>query len=559
MPTSRQELIALQKKLVEELKETIYEHVGRNDPVLDRYYRDYQQEFKRGFERPASRGEIVLSLARSHVAFFGDYHTLRSSQTAVLELLDEARANHGKRSVLAVEMLRAADNHVAAAFIAGRFDGPEFRKRVRWTRSWNFPWASWGRFFEFARKHDAPLFGVNIDADARADGLQWRDDFAADLVAALTQLHPDKLIAVVYGDLHMARGHLPAAVHKRLERFGVHRRMLRLYQNSETVHWSLVEKRLESVVDYVKLGQDVYCLMNATPLVKFQSFLNWQHRAGELVIEGPAADAEYADEMALEQVRGFIRSICAFLDITLPDPDNFELYTASDLDFFSDLAARNLYKPEELEALKEYVAMADSAFFERARIIYIGNFSVADAAEAGARFILAELRPKAANPAAPVDARDEFYGRCMVEALAFFCSKVIDHRRIARDGAAWRELRKRFGKRKRLGAVQKRDLATATEYLRHKGYEARVLKSGDYGRPPAGLYGLPRMLHVSLTRALGRSLGAMLYDAVTAERIGRPLVVEAMKDDVRKPDQCRSRYFQVLRMCVGSPPSGEEE
>jgi len=293
--------------------------------------------------------------------------------------------------------------------------------------------------------------------------------------------------------------------------------------------------------------------------VKFQSFINWQHRAGELVIEGPAADAEYVDEMVLEQVRGFIRTICAFLGITLPDPDNFELYTASDLDFFSDLAARDHYKPKELDALKEYVAMADSAFFERARIIYIGNFSVADAAEAAARFILSETRPKAADPAAPVLARDEFYGRCMVEALAFFCSKVIDHRRVARDAAAWGEVIKRFARRRKLGDVQKRDLATARRFLEHKDYEARVLRSGDFGSPPRGLYGLPRALHVSLTRALGRALGAMLYEGVTAERIGRPLIVEAMKDDVRKEDQCRNRYFQMLRLCEDKKSAAEEE
>jgi len=555
MPTSRQELIAIQKRLVEELKETIYQHVGRQDPVLDHYYRDYQAEFKPGFERPASRGEVVLQLSRANIAFFGDYHTLRSSQTSVLELLEATRA-HGKEIVLCVEMLRATENHHAQAFIAGKFDAPEFRKRVRWTRSWNFPWGSWGRFFDFAKVLNTPLFGVNVTADDRPDGLHWRDEYAADMVAALTQLYPDKLIAVVYGDLHMARGHLPAAVDRRLGEFGVMRRALRIYQNSETVHWNLAERGQETVVDFVKMQRDVYCVMNATPLVKFQSFLNWQHRASELVFEGNAAtDADLMEELLLEQVRGFIRTICEFLEIKLDDPDNFELYTSQDLNFLDDMVTRGHYSRDEISALKQYVAMAESAYFGRARVLYLGNFSVANAAEAASRYVLAEMRPMSKEV---VDARDEFYARCMVEALAFFCSKIIDNRRASRDASDWRAVVKEFGKRRALGEVQRKDLQVAKSFLRHDNYERKVLRTGDYAGPPA-VYGLPNEEHVALTRALGRSMGARIYEAVSNEKISRDLVREAMKDDVRKPDQCRNRYFQFLRLCKGKPVASEEE
>ncbi len=557
MPTSRQELIAIQKRLVEELKETIYQHVGRNDRVLDRYYRDYQQEFRQGFERPASRREILLQLSRANVAFFGDYHTLRSSQTTVLELLADLRSQHHKQPVLALEMLRAADNHHAQRFLAGRVDAAEFRRLVHWTRSWNFPWQSWGRFFDFARAAGAPLFGINASLDGKKGELARRDEFAADLIAALAQLYPDRLIAVVYGDLHMAHDHLPAQVAMRLAETGGHQRTVTLYQNSETVHWNLVEKGLENVVDYVKLRRDVYCLMNASPLVKFQSFLNWQHRASEMVFEGPAAaDADVMEELLLEQIRGFIRTICEFLDIKLEDPDNFELYTASDMDFLADMVKRGLYSHQEIKAMKDYIAMAESAYFARARVLYLGNFSVANAAECSARFILSELRPVSREA---VEARDEFYARCMVEALAFLCSKIIDNRRSPRDGAQWRALVEQFGKRKRLGAVQKKDLRVGRAFLKHKRYEARVLRSGEYGNPPPGLYGLPANDHVALTRALGRTLGDMAFASLSAEKISRDLVREAMKDDVRQPDQCRNRYFQFLRLCADKAANREEE
>ncbi|MCL4732119.1 MAG: hypothetical protein KJ044_17005, partial [Planctomycetes bacterium] len=99
----------------------------------------------------------------------------------------------------------------------------------------------------------------------------------------------------------------------------------------------------------------------------------------------------------------------------------------------------------------------------------------------------------------------------------------------------------------------------ARAFLRHKNSERRVLKTGDYaGAPP--LFGLEDRLHVAVTRALGRALGEHMYEAVSNEKISRELVREAMKDDVRKPDQCRNRYFQFLRLCAGVPAAaGEEE
>src|SRR5690606_25502110 len=85
-------------------------------------------------------------------------------------------------------------------------------------------------------------------------------------------------VAVVFGDLHMAPGHLPAQVNATLAEGGFKRRFVTIYQNSETLYWQLVERHLEHIVDYLKLRRDVYVLMNATPLVKFQSFSNWQLR-----------------------------------------------------------------------------------------------------------------------------------------------------------------------------------------------------------------------------------------------------------------------------------------
>lgn len=546
MPAAREQLIGIQKRLVEELKESVYDTMGRDDAAMDAYYREYRVEFQQGFERAASRDEIIQRLMRANVAYLGDYHTLRSAQSAQLDLLSAA-AERGRKIIIAAEMVHAADQQHVADYLSGAIDEDAFLWRVKWDKSWGFPWASWRRFFELARKHNAPLFGLNLQSDA-ADALEQRDEYSGRLVSSLTQLYPDRLVAVVYGDLHLAPTHLPAVVDRELAQWGIKRKCVTIYQNSETLYWKLVEARLEHVVDYLKLKRDVYVVMNATPLVKFQSFANWQHRRHVALAHDEDELDMLGDTGLAEQVAGYIRTISDFLGIELEERDNFELYTAADLDLLENLVKRGLYTAAEMNALKDYVHMAESAFFERARVLYIGNFTVANAAEAAGRYIMAALRPVSTEPVA---ARDDFYARCMVEALAFFCSKIIDPGRAARDEEDWQQVLKQYGRRRKLGRIQKLDVFTARAFVRHKRYARRVLEKNSYAGPPGALYGLPTDQHVAVTRALGRALGERLFAALGEEIVTPAQIVEAMQDPIREPDVSRNRYFEFQRQLQG--------
>lgn len=553
--TAREELIAIQKQLVEELKENNYDTVGRRDRALDHYYRDYQREFKQGYERLSSRDEIIQRLMRANVAYFGDYHTLRSAQSAVLDLLQGA-AERGRKIVLALEMLHAADKNHAQDFLDGEIDDEAFRWRVKWDRSWGFPWASYRRFFAFSKRYDAHLFGVNINADGRDGDLAYRDEYASDLVSSLTQLYPERLVAVLYGDLHLANNHLPAEVDERLERYATKRRCVTIYQNSETMYWKLVEQRLEHVVDYIKLRRDVYVVMNATPLVKFQSFANWQHRRQEVLWEGSDEIDLQAELQLLDQTHQYVKTIIEYLGIKLEETANFELYSTADLDFLSDMVLRGVYSADEMAALKDYIGMAESAFFERARVLYIGNFTVANAAEGAARYVLAELRPESKNV---VDARDDFYARCMVEALAFFCSKIIDPRRHARRSEEWEAILRKHGRRRKLGRIQRLDVQCARGFLKHKEYEDKALESGQLAGVPRGLFGLPTDQHVMLTRALGRELGDRLYEGIGTGDVSKQLIRDAIEDEIRRPGVARQRYFELLKIAPQSRGVGTRD
>lgn len=192
------------------------------------------------------------------------------------------------------------------------------------------------------------------------------------------------------------------------------------------------------MVDVLKVRRDAYCIQNATPLVKYQSFLNWQeleragvHRLEDLDLSSPG------ENTLLEEVVEFVRNIAAFLKVEIPDPAAFELSTAADLDMLENLVAKGAYSAKEVEALKDYIGLAETAFFVRANVLYLGNLSVSHAAEGAMKFILGMLRPMRT---AAVEPRDDFYARILFEALAFFGSKIINPRRKARSLAEWREV-----------------------------------------------------------------------------------------------------------------------
>ncbi|MDC1142930.1 ChaN family lipoprotein [Planctomycetota bacterium] len=544
MGDSRNELIRIQKHLVEEMKESIYDTVGRRDAALDRYYREYVAEFRDGFDRPAARSELLLQLQLSQIAYFGDYHTLRDAQDAVLGLLTDS-TKEGRKIVLALEMIHAEHNHLATQLLSGEITDVEFRDGVEYEESWGFPWSSFGRYFDFAREHESPIYGININADGHDGDLRYRDRYAATLVGALTQLYPDHLVAVVYGDLHLAGNHLPARVDDELRRFGKEHTSVRIYQNSETMYWNLADIGREQLVDAVKIKPHVYNLNRVPPLVKFQSFLTWQgQRAARMPAVLDEFEFELFDEMTqLEQVATYAKTIAEFLGIDAGPLDDFELSTAADLDMLSNLVRRGIYTASEMQALKEYLAMAKTAYFERAGVVYIQDYTPANAAEGAARYLLARLRPTSNEV---VENIDEFYSRVMVEALAYFCSRVIDSSRRAANEDEWQATIEKYKRRRKLGDLQRLDVHVARACLRHVAYEARVQETGSMAGAPRKLFEQETAEHVYTTRSLGRRLGNKLFDAVQDETVDRALIRDCAGDNLRERDVSRQRYFELL-------------
>lgn len=276
---ARRELVAVQREALKSLQAELRDVLGPTPASLRRYQAEYERDF-RGFRRLVSREELVLEVVRADLVYCGDFHTLGQAQRTPLRIL---RSIVERRPVfLALEMVMARHQRVLDAFLAGEIQEREFLEAIDYARTWGFDWSHYRPLFELAREHHLPVQALNSRPYAEKVGLAARDRFAARLIARLSLERPDALVFVLFGELHLAQGHLPARVEALLQRHGARRRPVLIYQNSESLYFKLAARGLEHQADVLHLRRGAYCVMTAAPWVKLQSQLHWYRQAPEL-------------------------------------------------------------------------------------------------------------------------------------------------------------------------------------------------------------------------------------------------------------------------------------
>jgi hypothetical protein len=500
-PSPRDELIAMQKKVVARLREEVRKIVGDSSPALDEYRRDYDREVS-GYEAEATMEELHGEMRRADIIFAGDYHTLRSSQATVLNLLKVA-ASFGRPVTLAMELAMASHQQALDKFTAGVISEDELLNMLEYEKNWGFLWRHYSPIFDFARSGKIRIIGINTDAKNADDRLLARDRFSAQVIAEESVLSPDSLIFVMDGDWHAADFHMPAALRDALGGYLAERRMLTIFQNSDAIYWKLAELGIEHRVDVVRVREGAYCLMNAPPLVKLQSFLNWQTDQEEMGAEPLVLGGEGADYTG--EVRNMVQTIARFLDISEPGLDSFTVYSSGDVNFLETLIKNRDFTREEIAEIKRQIMQDESYFIQKKNIIYLANLSVNHAAEEAAHFINTVC---AGYEDKPRSFEEDFYFRAVKEAVGFTGSKIINPRRQCNREedfysflamlCAKRELSKREMLEKKVFELVIKHLDAEREYI------ARGERPGLW---PAELYEQTVDVHLGAVHGLGYILG----------------------------------------------------
>lgn len=505
----REAVERLQRRVQRHLEAEVRAHTGGHSPALERYYREYMREFRR-YQKVSSYGELHEALLASDVVFIGDYHTLRQSQEVALRLLLRALADE-RPTVLALEMIHANEQDAVDAYMAGKLDEEPFLQAIRYEHTWNFDWRNYRPLFEAARHAGIAVHGINHAVAERRGRFRERDARIADSLAGLVRERPEARILVLIGDMHLASKHLPRALDERLLAQGAARRRLIVYQNSDTLYWSLVRRGSELDTQVVRLGRDRYCVMDVPPYVKLQSYLGWE-RAMERVDTESGEDVEEATGSTV--LEHLVRQLCEFLELPAVET-GCEVFSNLDEAFFENLEDAEHLGEERLREIRMHAFTNRSCSVPELDLVYLPFFSVNHAAEEAMHLLLVR---HGWAPVAPADRYEGFYQRTLWWAFGYVASKIVNARRRATDVAVLRSFQKVARRDLRDPALVFRKVV-ARFVLQHKEHE-RARRRGRRGRLKQ-VYDQQLEIQLEVTSTLGYMLGDAIASALRTGSLSR--------------------------------------
>jgi hypothetical protein len=400
-----------------------------------KYLRDFNLAF-RNYDSLLSSEQMQNAVCAADVVLMGDYHALPAAQRYAASLLEQRALVGGRPVVLGVETIFARDQHILDEWWRREIDEAELRQRVRFDLDWGYDWSSFHELLVAARDHAEALYGLDCMPREDLRKIGARDRHAAAKIAEIRERHPNAVIFVLFGESHLAPGHLPRLLREQMP--GA--RILTILQNIDALYWRAAGERADKV-EAVRVNDDVLCVFTATPLEKYESyrlFLDQWSRTGE----GP----DFAPT-----IYNLIDSLASFLEINRYAPHNGtqpkflvdmlpEVYGGSSHAMLRRLLARKGMTEAECESHLAQVEARGSAYLPQVNAFYVREFQMVHAAEDAARFLhhacqglphllngrLATENSASANGAGERrTAMDDFYARVVEHAVADFGSRVL--------------------------------------------------------------------------------------------------------------------------------------
>jgi Haem-binding uptake, Tiki superfamily, ChaN len=406
-----------------------------------KYLREFNQAF-RSYDSLLDSQQLQNALLGADVVLIGDYHALPVAQRYAASLLEQRALAGDRPVVLGVETIFARDQHILEEWWRREIDESELRQRIRFDLDWGYDWTPFHELLVAARDHGEAIYGLDCMPRENLRKIGARDRHAAAKIAEIREHHPNAVIFALFGESHLAPGHLPRVVHKELPGAKV----LTVLQNVDALYWRAAGERVDKV-DAVRVNDDVLCVFNATPLEKYESyrlFLDQWSRCDS----GP----DFAPT-----IYNLIDSLASFLEINRYSPHNGtqpkflvdmlpEVHGNSSDAMLRRLLSRKGISAQQLETMLARVEERGSAYLPLVNAFHIREFQMVHAAEDATRFLHHACRglPQRLNghgantndvggnnnPALPTDA---FYTRVIEHAVAYFGSRVLYPSRPAPD------------------------------------------------------------------------------------------------------------------------------
>jgi hypothetical protein len=401
---------------------------ARDSHSRRKYLREFNEAF-RSYDCVLDSQQFQSALHAADIVLIGDYHALAAAQHYAASLIEQRALAGDRRVVLGVETIFARDQHILEEWWRREIDEDELRQRIRFDLDWGYDWTPFYELLVTARDHSDGLYGLDCMPRENLRKIGARDRHAAAKIAEIRQRHPEAVIFVLFGESHLAPGHLPRALQKEIPEA----KILTVLQNIDALYWRAAGERPDNV-EAVRVKNDVLCVFNATPLEKYESyrlFLDQWSRCDT----GP----DFAPT-----IYNLIDSLASFLEINRYSPHNGtqpkflvdmlpEVHGNSSEGVLRRLLSRKGVSEDEREAMLATVEERGSAYFPQVNAFYIREFQMAYAAEDATRFLHHACRglPHRAGGTANMEAGrasaayDNFYNRVIEDAVAYFGSRVL--------------------------------------------------------------------------------------------------------------------------------------
>ena len=396
-----------------------------------KYLRDFNRAF-RSYESVIDSEQLRAAVNQVDIVLVGDYHALPAAQRCAASVLEQRALVGDRPVVLGVETIFARDQHILDEWWRREIDESELRQRIRFDLDWGYDWAPFYELLVAARDHAEALYGLDCMPREDLRKIGARDRHAAAKLAEIRERHPNAVIFVLFGESHLAPGHLPREIRRELP----DARVLTILQNIDALYWRAAGERADKV-ESVRVNEDVLCIFNATPLEKYESyrlFLDQWSRCEDSPDFAPT-------------IYNLIDSLTSFLEINRYSPHNGtqpkflvdmlpEVYGGSSDAMLRRLLSRKGISEGDRESMLASVEDCGSAYLPQVNAFYIREFQMMQASEDATRFLHQACQglPLRLNGHSPeqefaVDPRshdlDRFYARVIEHAVAYFGSRVL--------------------------------------------------------------------------------------------------------------------------------------
>ena len=534
--------------------EGVEREIRANDPNGRRkYLRDFSQAY-RSYHSVIEVSQVHKEVQDADLVLIGDYHALPACQRFAGTLLERCALDGDRPVVLGLETIFARDQHILEEWWRREISENELRERIRFHLDWGYDWVPFYELLVVAREHAEAVYGLDCMPREDLRKIGARDRHAADKVAEIRQRHPNAVLLILFGESHLAPGHLPRTLEEKLPG----ERTLTILQNVDALYWRAAGERHDRV-EAVQVTDRVVCVFNATPLEKYENYrlcLNsWKREDSDPPDIAPTV-YNLVDGLVrflrIDSYSSHNTTQPKFLVDLLP-----EVYFRHSDGLLHRLLSRKAVNEEERDAMLRRIEDRGCVYLPQVNVFYMHELQMMFAAEEAARFLHHACRGLPARVTAREEAADEpgdfFYARVLENALAYFGSRVLYPARTAAREADLRDLsdqtREDVERQTGLGFAESN--RAINFLLLHRLLELNPKQCDDVrGSLDEGVRSSGAKFEY-VTQQLGYLLGSDLYDAYLEGRATPRYVRGLFLTHVEEPGAARAAYFDLVHKLRG--------